>query len=85
MKFPQYRSLNNNQVVYQIISDIEFIELKITGKYYSINNYMDHQYPEKVNIREMILNPDKEYLEINKNDFELIKLSCDKTKTRIDF
>ncbi len=85
MKFPQYRSLNNNQVVYQIISDIEFIELKITGKYYSINNYRAHQYPEKVKIREMILNTDKEYLEINKNDFELIKLSCDKTKTRIDF
>ncbi len=78
MKFPLYRSLNNNQVVYQIISDIEFIELKITGKYYSINKYIANQYPEKVKIREMILNSDKEYLEINKNDFEQIKLSCEK-------
>jgi hypothetical protein len=41
--------------------------------------------PEKVKIREMILNSDKEYLEINKNDFEQIKLSCDKSKKRIEF
>lgn len=85
MEFPQYRSLNSNQVVYQINSDIEFIEIKITGKYYSINTYTANQYPEKVKIREMLLNTDKQYLKISKNDFDQIKLICEKTKRQTAF
>lgn len=85
MEFPQFRSLNNNQVIYKINSENEFVELKITGKYYSINKYIANQYPEKLKIREMITNANEEYVEITQFDFNEIKLTCESSKKLVEF
>jgi hypothetical protein len=85
MIFPIYRSLANHLVLYQINSENEFIELKITGNYYSINSYHASQYPEKLKIREMILNSDKSLIEIDQIEFNRIKFKCEHEKKLIAF
>jgi hypothetical protein len=85
MNFPFFRSLSNQQVFYQINSEVEFIELKITGNYYSINIYQASQYPEKLKIREMIMNEDKSLNEIDQFEFNRIKLNCQLEKKLIAF
>ena len=85
MIFPIFRSLENHLVFYRISSESEFTELKITGNYYSINSYFASQYPEKLKIREMILNEDKSLIEINQIEFNRIKFKCEHEKKIIDF
>lgn len=85
MNFPIYRSLANHLVLYQINSENEFIELKITGNYYSINSYHAAQYPEKLKIREMILNSDESLIEIDQIEFNRIKFKCEQEKIIVDF
>jgi len=85
MNFPFFRGLANQQVFYQINSEVEFIELKITGNYYSINSYHAAQYPEKLKIREMILNLDNSLIEIDQFDFNRIKFECEQEKKLIAF
>ena len=85
MIFPIYRSLANHLVLYQINSENELIELKITGNYYSINSYQASQYPEKLKIREMILNSDKSLIEIDQIEFNRVKFKCEHENKLIDF
>jgi hypothetical protein len=59
--------------------------LKITGNYYSINSYFASQYPEKLKIREMILNEDKSLIEIDEKEFNRVKLKCEQENKLIAF
>jgi hypothetical protein len=85
MIFPIFRSLENHLVFYRISSESEFTELKITGNYYSINSYYASQYPEKLKIREMILNEDKSLIEIDEKEFNRVKLKCEQENKLIAF
>ncbi len=85
MDFPVFRGLNDNQVIYQIISDNDFIEIKRTGKFYSINQYIANQYPEKLRIREMILNTNNIYIKLDKIEFDKLKYEWESSLIEIDF
>lgn len=85
MTYPVFRCLANHLVYYRIENESEFTELKITGNYYSINTYYASQYPEKLKIRDMILNEDKLLIEIDKNEFNTIKYKCEIEKKLIAF
>lgn len=85
MEFPVFRGLNNNNVIYQIDSDNDFIEIKRTGKFYSINHYIAYQYPEKLKIREMISNSENIYDNINKLEFDELKYFWETNLIKIEF
>lgn len=85
MNYPIFRSLSNNLVFYQINNENEFTELKITGNYYSINTYYAAQYPEKLKIREMILNEGNILNEIDQAEFNRVKLKCEQENKLISF
>jgi hypothetical protein len=85
MDFPVYRSLNNSQVIYQINSDNDFFEIKRTGKFYSINHYVANQYPEKLRIRDMIINSENTFMNLNKIQFDELKFNWENNLNKIDF
>ena len=85
MDFPVFRSLNNNQVIYQINSDNDFVEIKRTGKFYSSNHYIANQYPEKLRIHEMITNSENIFINLNKIEFDELKFIWENTLNKINF
>ena len=85
MDFPVFRSLNNNQVIYQINSDNDFVEIKRTEKFYSINYYIANQYPEKLRIHDMITNSENNFINLNGIEFDELKFIWENTLNKIDF
>jgi hypothetical protein len=52
--YPLFRKRTDGKTFYKIFSDLEFEELKILGKKYTILRTKATQYPEKLYIMELI-------------------------------
>jgi hypothetical protein len=52
--YPLFRKRTDGKTFYKIFSDLEFEELKILGKKYTILRTTATQYPEKLYIMELI-------------------------------
>jgi hypothetical protein len=52
--YPLFRKRTDGKTFYKIFSDLEFEELKILGKKYTIQRIKAAQYPEKLYIMELI-------------------------------
>ena len=71
--FPQYRKYNNDQSFFQILSEREFIEHKIIGRYYEHIHIVARQYPEMVFIHDLLNYEQPSILESNEKEFETVK------------
>jgi hypothetical protein len=54
MDFPQYRKYNGIETYFMIFSEIFFQELKISGKFYSINDFNAVNHFDKMFISDML-------------------------------
>lgn len=70
MVFPQYRKYSNGQSYFKIVSETEFIELKIFGSMFEIHHINAKILPERVMIADM-LNDYKNFAEaISQQEYE---------------
>jgi hypothetical protein len=71
--FPQYRKYNNNKSFFKIISEREFIEHKVIGKYYEHIHIIAKQYPEMVFIQDLLTLERPDFLVSDEEEFEGVK------------
>ncbi len=83
--YPVYRKLSDKNVYYKIISEAEFEEVMLMGKYYFINTLKATQYPEKLRIMDMVNLNDNSYLDITEKEFDEFMHDCKKNYIRKSF
>ena len=67
--FPQYRKLNERDVWYKIVSDIEFHEVTKVGDRIKIELIEAVQYPEKLRIQDMLKCHENYWIELNEKQY----------------
>lgn len=82
--FPQYRKLQNTDVVYAISSPTRFTEWKCMGKFYSVNEFEATQYPEMLRVKDMLECVDG-VEKIEQSDFEALCKNWGSELTRVAF
>ena len=82
--FPQFRKLQNADVVYAIASPTRFTELKCMGKFYSVNEFEAKQYPEMLRIRDM-LECAAGFSKIEECEFDALCKQYTSKRTRVEF
>jgi hypothetical protein len=82
--FPQFRKLQNTDVVYAISSPTRFTEWKCMGKFYSVHELEATQYPEMLRINDMLECIDS-FEKIEESDFEALCKKWESELTRVDF
>jgi hypothetical protein len=82
--FPQFRKLQNTDVVYAISSPTRFTEWKCMGKFYSVNEIEATQYPEMLRIKDM-LDCINGFEKIDQYTFEALCNQWGNELTRVDF
>lgn len=55
-KFPQYRRYKNGLSYFQILSEVEFDEIKILGGKHIKQHVIARRYPEKLFINDLLFN-----------------------------
>ena len=70
--FPYYRKLSNNKSFYKILDDKNFEEIQILGSKKNHFKHFAEQYPEMLRIQDMINLHGEHYLNIEKEEWELL-------------
>jgi hypothetical protein len=70
--FPQYRKYKNNKSYFKILSLESFEEKYFIGKKIQIRTFHAEQYPEKLFIRDLLINYSDMGTQISASDYEQI-------------
>lgn len=73
--FPQYRKYSNNKSFFKIVSEREFIEHKVLGRYYEQIHIKAQQYPEMVLIQDLLQLQNEHILPSTEEEYEEVKSS----------
>ena len=76
MEFPCYRKYLNNKSYFKISSPAHFEELKITGKYFSLELVETKTLPERNFISDMLFDFVQSWQEIQEAEYEEKKQFC---------
>ena len=74
LSYPIYRKRKNNRSFYKINSAYQFDEIQIMGTKYILYSFTISQYPEIVMLMEMIAMENDLYQELDKDEWEMLKL-----------
>lgn len=76
MDFPMYRKYADGSALFEIISEVEFRELKKIGSAFEIHRINAKILPERNYIADLINNNGGHYVEISKEEFEAELTYC---------
>ncbi|MEX1189504.1 MAG: hypothetical protein WED33_09615 [Bacteroidia bacterium] len=85
MDYPQYRAYFDENTIFEILNNGNFIEIKRTGKYFAVSEIECKLYPEKLFLQDLISASQDGIKVISLNDFEKIKSDWEKTLIKYEF
>lgn len=85
MDFPVFRKYINGRSYFKIFSPLEFEELKITGRYYSIIFLQGKILPERNFIFDMLHDYTSYWEAINEGEYEEKKRYCEENLQKVIF
>jgi hypothetical protein len=68
-EFPQYRCYPHKRTWYAVQSATHFLELSVTGKYYTLHEVQALQYPEKLRIADMLACADGHWISVTEEEY----------------
>jgi len=83
MSFPIYRKYSTGSAFFEVLSKVEFRELKIVGAHYELHHIRAKILPERVYIEDLINNPTGNYVDSSRDEFYSQLKFCEEQRKRI--
>ena len=83
VNYPVFRKYPHNRTFFKVISLLEFEELQIIGKHYSIHPIKAKIFPDHNFIQDLIFDFTKNWIEINEEEYNEQMRTCEKTMKRL--